>query len=116
MNKNILIAIDNGIIALDVKRQLKNAGYNAEITNVPDKEKIKEALTMNFHLIIFEKSSLKDELEYAAWMARKYEIPTIFLSSDINNERINQEGFRILMMPFAEDELKEIVKFALDED
>lgn len=115
-NKNILIAIDNGIIALDVKRQLDESGYNAEIMKLPDKEKIKKALTMDFQLVIFEKSLHKDELEYAAKLAMNYKIPTIFLSSDVNNEGINQAGFRILMMPFDENELKEVVKMALDED
>ena len=32
-NKNILIAIDNGIIALDIKRQLSESGYSAKIVN-----------------------------------------------------------------------------------
>lgn len=114
-NKNILIAIDNGIIALDVKRQLREVGYNAEIINLANKEKIQEVLNMDIQLIILEKSSYGDRLEYAARLAQIYGLPTIYLSTDASNEKYNHHGYRILMMPFGENELKEVVKIALHE-
>lgn len=115
-NKNILIAIDNGIIALDIKKQLNEAGYNAEIINLANKEKIKKVLSMDFHLIILEKSSHGNGLEYATNLVQSYNVPTIYLSTDVHTDKIDVSGFRILMMPFGENELKEVVKIALSEN
>ncbi len=112
-NKNILIAIDNGIIGLDIKKQLNEYGYNAEIINLISREKIKETLNRGFQLMILEKSANAEGLEYAASLAREYNLPTIYLSTDTETNEVDHDGFRILMMPFGEDDLKEVVSIAL---
>lgn len=115
-SKNILIAIDNGIIALDMKKQLYDAGYNAEIMNPATKENIEEALNEDFQLIILEKSNSKDDIECAARLTQDHKIPSIYISTDGEHEKFDHTEFRILMMPFNENELMEVVKIALAED
>jgi len=115
-NKNILIAIDNGIIALDVKKQLIDLGYDVEIISLANKDKINKALNRNFNLIILEKSLHSEGLENALGLAKKYNVPTIYLSSDIDTKEYHEMGLRILMMPFGERDLIEVVKMALGED
>ena len=112
-SKNILIAIDNGIIGLDIKKQLNEYGYNAEIINLISKEKIRETLNRGFQLMILERSANTEGLEYAVTLAREYNPPTIYLSTDTDTKNMYADGFRILMMPFGEDDLKEIVNLVL---
>jgi DNA-binding NtrC family response regulator len=115
-NKNILIVIDNGIIGLDIKKQLNEFGYNSELMNPASKEKLKETLNKGFQLMIIEKSIYDEGIDYAVRLAREYHMPAIYLSTDNETENIVQDGFRILMMPFGKDDLKEIVKITLGDN
>ena len=47
---NILIVIENGIIGLDIMKQLHGYGYNAEIVNLVSTEKISEILKKGFQI------------------------------------------------------------------
>ncbi len=112
-NKNILVVIENGIIALDIRKQLNGDGYNTEIINPYGREKIEETLKKGFQLMIIEKQIVEKGIKEAAQLAKKYNIPTIFLSTDSETEVRERSAFRILMMPFGENDLKEVVKIAL---
>ena len=112
-NKNILVVIENGIIALDIRKQLNGDGYNTEIINPYRREKIEETLKKGFHLMIIEKQIVEKGIKEAAQLAKKYNIPTIFLSTDSETEVREKSAFRILMMPFGENDLKEVVRIAL---
>ncbi len=112
-NKNILIVIENGIIGLDIRKQLNGYGYNAEIINPSGKEKIGEALKKGFQLMIIEKQTNAQGISAAVRFAREYNLPTIYLSTDNETIDLEKSGFRILMMPFGEDDLKEVVRMAL---
>jgi DNA-binding response OmpR family regulator len=115
-NKNILIVIDNGIIALDLKNQLNASGYNAEIINPGNQDKLRETLSRGVQLIIFEKSVRVIGLEYATGVAQNYRLPAIYLSTDTENDNLNCSDLSIVTIPFSENELKEAVKNALEEN
>jgi len=115
-NKNILIVINNGIIGLDIKKQLNGYGYNTELMNPKMNEKIKEKLNNGIQLIILEKSADDEGIKCAAKLARHYNLPAIYLSTDNDSNVTEQNGFRILMMPFGADDLKEVVKKILGDN
>jgi len=115
-NKNILIVIENGIIGLDIRKQLNGYGYNTEILNPASKQKIEEALKKGFQLMIIEKQIEDKGITAAIQLARKYNLPTIYLSTENEPLDLEKHGFRILMMPFGEDDLKEIVRMALGDN
>lgn len=115
-NKNILIAINNGIIGLDIKKQLNGCGYNTELMTPTRNEKIKETLNKGFQLMILEKNMDDKGIECAVQLARQYKLPAIYLSTDKDSKAAEQDGFRILLMPFVADDLKEIVKIALGDN
>ena len=112
-NKNILIAIESGIIGLDIKKQLNGYGYSSEIINLVSKEKIKKTLDKHFQLMILEKCMNYESIEYAAKLAQEYNLPVIYLSTDKNFRKTEENRQSILMMPFGEDDLRETVKTAL---
>ena len=114
-NKNVLIAVNSGIIALDVKNQLKESGYNAEIINLANKQNIKESLEKNFHLVILEKSSFVEGSEYISALAQENGLPVIYLSSEDGSELFKHRDLKNLVMPFGKDELIELIKITLED-
>ncbi len=115
-NKNILIVIENGIIGLDIRKQLNGYGYNTEIINPFNKVKIEEALKKGFQLMIIEKQIDDKGIISAVRLARKYNLPTIYLSTDNESVHLEKNGFRILMMPFGEDDLKQVVRMTFGDE
>jgi hypothetical protein len=109
--KNILVLIDNRIIGLDIKKQLERYGYNPDVKGFVGKEILKDTLTREFHLIILGNPTY--EYESALEIAYEFKLPVIYLTTDSELQVIKQPDFRILMMPFSEDDLKEIVKSSL---
>ncbi len=112
-NKNILVVIENGIIALDIRKQLNSDGYNTEIINPAGGKKLEEVLKNGFQLMIIEKHIDDKGIIEAARLAKDYNIPTIFLSTDNESADLEKSGFRILMLPFGENDLKQVVRIAL---
>lgn len=112
-NMNILIVIENGIIGLDIRKQLNGYGYNTKIINPSSGDKIEEALRKGFQLMIIEKKMDGEGAAQAVELARKYNLPTIYLSTDHEPMDMEKHGFRILLMPFGEDDLKEVVRMTL---
>jgi CheY-like chemotaxis protein len=114
--KNILIAVDNGIIGLDIQKQLTGCGYNAEVINLVSKENIKRKLNKHFQLIILEKCMNEEGIDYAMRLAQEYKLPVISLSTGIYSKETEMNEQRILMMPFDEEDLKKNVEIALGEN
>jgi CheY-like chemotaxis protein len=115
-DKNILVVIENGIIALDIRKQLNGDGYNTEIISPYSKEKIEETLKKRFQLMIIEKQVDEKAITEAIRFAEEYNIPTIYLSTDDKPADLEKRSVRILMMPFGDNDLKEIVKIALGDE
>ncbi len=114
--KNILIVIDNGIIGLDIQKQLNGSGYNTEVINLISKEGLKKKLDKQFQLMILEKCKDNEGIEYAVQLAHDYGLPVIYLSTDNYSKITEGDGYRILMMPFDEDDLKKNVQIVLGEN
>ncbi len=112
-NMNILIVIENGIIGLDIRKQLDGYGYNTKIINPSSGYKVEEALKKGVQLMIIEKQIGDEGVAEALQLPRKYNLPTIYLSTDNESMDLEKHGFRILMMPFGEDDLKEVVRMTL---
>lgn len=113
MNENILIAVHNRIIALDIKRQLSESGYSAKIVNPYDQEKIDENLNYPFQLIIFERSLHSGEIKEIPEIVQKINRPAIYLTTEADIEKYKHPGLRVMQMPFDKDELQKNVKIAL---
>lgn len=115
-HKNILIVIDNGIIGLDIMKQLHGYGYNAEIVNLVNIEKISEILERGFKLVILERCRNNQGNEYVLKLARRYNLPVIYLATDNETGHVDIKGLRMLMMPFGGEDLKEAVRISLSEN
>ena len=109
--KNILVLIENRIIGLDIQKQLERYGYKPDVKGFVGKEIMKETLTREFHLIILGNPAY--DYESALEIVREFKLPVIYLTTDSELQEIKQPNFRTLMMPFGEDDLKEIVKASL---
>jgi hypothetical protein len=66
--------------------------------------------------MILEKNMDDEGIECAVQLARQYNLPAIYLSTDKESKAAEQDGLRILMMPFGADDLKEIVEVALGDN
>lgn len=114
--KNILIAINNGIIGLDIQRLLNGSGYNAEVINLISEEKLKKKLDQHFQLMILEKCINSDGIEFAIQLAQDHNLPVIYLSTENYSSSNEGDRYRMLMMPFDGDDLKKNVKIVLGEN
>lgn len=116
INKNILVAIDNGIVGLDIQKQLNGYGYNVEIVHFLNKEKIRSTLNRHFQLMILERCLNDGGIEYAVQLAREYNLPVICISTDNEIKKIEGKDLRFLMMPFSSDDLRKTVRISLGEN
>ena len=89
-DKKILIVIENGIIGLDIRKQLNGYGFNTEIINPSSRDKIEEYLKKGFQLMIIEKPTDDKDIMAAMRLASEYNLPTIYLSAD--TESIDMEN------------------------
>jgi DNA-binding NtrC family response regulator len=116
LNKNILVAIDSGIVGLDIQKQLNGYGYNVETVFFLNKEKIRTTLNRHFQLMILERCLNDEGIEYALQLARENNLPVICISTDNEIKKIEGKGLRFLMMPFSSDDLRKTVKISLGEN
>ncbi len=118
MGKNsILIAEDEGIIALDLKRILENSGFNF-ISFVRDGESLfKKILEETPSLIIMDINlrGKSNGIEIANKIWRNYYVPVIFISGmdeQFFNTKPDFTKCEFVKKPFGEDELiKAVIKF-----
>ena len=81
-NKRILILEQEGIIAMDIQRDLENNGYRAYRALSLVKNSIK-------HLVIVDTLYKKNELEELKKQCKKNGLPIIYITSEIDNKVIN---------------------------
>lgn len=96
--RRILIAVDNGIINLDLKKQIDKLGYKTETDrnlNLKDKNKID---------IIILSENLLEEYKKNKMIIEKYKIPVIFLTSGKKKNPLD------LTMPFDEEQLISVIE------
>ncbi len=117
-SKNILIAEDESIIALELTETLSNLGYNvSETVNAGEKalEKVKvdppDLVLMDIRL-----KGEMDGIETAAKIRSEYDIPIVFLTAYLDDERLSKAKltmpFGYLLKPVKERELKVTIEMA----
>jgi hypothetical protein len=101
--KKILIAIDNGIIKLDLTTRIRKNGYEAEIVKALTKEKILES-----DLIILDKS-MDIEYQNNKRFIDGFDIPVIFITTHKEETLANH-----LVMPFLDNELLKAIRLVIE--
>ncbi len=101
--KKIVLVVNNGIIALEIKKHLENRGYLVPLISYTLKKAVKEAYDMD--LIIFDIDFISTE------HLSEVKVPIIFLSSideseiSTNNISSLQVTYDFLYKPFNKEEL-----------
>lgn len=115
----ILIVEDEGIIAEDIKRSLKEVGYNIFSTASSGREafeKIKEALPDLVLMDIVLQGEM-DGIEAADQINSQYNIPVVYLTAfaniDILDRAKKTEPFGYIIKPFEDREVQATVEMAL---
>ncbi len=114
MNNSILIAEDEGIIALDLKNLLTKSGYR-NISIVRDGDSlVRKTMEMVPSLIISDiyLKGKTDGLNAALKIKEKQnKIPFIFISGvDITEKQIDLLNYEVIKKPFRQEDLLKAVK------
>ncbi len=117
-NKNILIAEDESIIALELKETLANLGYKIAGT-VNSGEKVMQKVKSDPPDLILMDIRLKGEqdgIETAAKIRSESNIPIVFLTAYLDDERLSRAKltmpFGYLLKPVKQRELKVTIDMA----
>lgn len=115
----ILIAEDEALVALDIRRAVTKFGYNVGAISSTGESIIKKAEKEKPDLILMDiwlKGNING-IEAAKFIKNKYNIPIIFITASTDSythklaEGTHPEG--IIIKPFIESELKDTIDRAL---
>jgi diguanylate cyclase (GGDEF)-like protein/PAS domain S-box-containing protein len=116
---SILIVEDESIIALDIRNNLENNGYQAADQANRGEEAIKKAGELNPDLVLMD-INLKGEMngiEAAKQIRARFDIPVIFLTAFADQSTIERaskaEPYGYVLKPFADRELAIAIELAL---
>ncbi len=117
--KKILIAEDEIIIALDIKKILKNFGYKICSIVYSGEEAIKKALEEKPNLILMDimlQGSING-IQAAEIISKEQNIPIIFLTAVTDTEALEKtlitENFGYIGKPYDEQALRSTIETAL---
>ncbi|HSR18540.1 MAG TPA: response regulator [Ignavibacteriaceae bacterium] len=117
--KKILIAEDEIIIALDIKKILKNSGYKICSIVYSGEEAIKKALEEKPNLILMDimlQGSING-IQAAEIISKEQNIPIIFLTAVTDTEALEKtlitENFGYIGKPYDEQTLRSAIETAL---
>jgi CheY-like chemotaxis protein len=117
--KKILIAEDEIIIALDIKKILKNFGYKICSIVYSGEEAIKKALEEKPNLILMDimlQGSING-IQAAEIISKEQNIPIIFLTAVTDTEALEKtlitENFGYIGKPYDEQTLRSAIETAL---
>ncbi len=118
--KKILIVEDEKIVALGIKRMLKNLGYLVPSIASSGKEAISKA-EITFPDLILMDIMLKgdmDGVEAADRIRREFDIPIVYLTA-YSDDRILERAkltkpFGYIIKPFEENNLRTTIELALN--
>lgn len=115
----ILVAEDEKIIALDIKKTLQQLGYNvlATVTNVHDVLSFLENKKPDLILLDIMLKGTLSGIDAAKIIMEKYEIPFIYLTALTDEETLKKakitEPFGYIVKPFNERGLRTNIEMAL---
>ncbi|AEH60473.1 response regulator receiver protein [Methanosalsum zhilinae DSM 4017] len=115
----ILIVEDENIIALNIKKKLRNIGYIVPGIASTGKEAIEKA-EITFPDLVLMDIRLKGEMdgvEAASQIRDKFDIPVIYLTAYSDEEILERakktEPYGYILKPFKESELRTSIEVAL---
>ena len=117
---NIMIVEDEGVVSIDIRNMLKDAGYGIAAVAFQGDEAVKKAEQSNPDLILMD-IGLKGEIdgiEAARRILERFHIPVVFLtgfSDEITMakaQEVSPSGF--IIKPINESELRETLEGILN--
>jgi len=117
---NILIVEDENIIVMNLQRLLKSLGYHTAAVVNSGAEALKKVEELKPDLILMD-IVLKDDMdgiEAADRIRSQFDIPVVFLTAYIDDEKINKvirtEPYGYIIKPYQDGELRIAVEMALN--
>jgi signal transduction histidine kinase len=115
----ILVAEDEGIVALSIQRYLESFGYEVPAVVVSGEEAIQQTEQLQPDLILMDirlKGAL-DGIEAAEEIRAQFDIPIIYLTANSDETTLQRakltEPFGYLVKPFGDKELHTTIQMAL---
>jgi two-component system, response regulator PdtaR len=115
----ILVAEDENIVALNIKRTLESIGYKVTAVVNNGEEAIKQVEMNKPDLILMDimLKGLTDGIEAAEIISKNYNIPIVFLTALSDEKTIDRAAFTkpygYLLKPFTTSEMHTAVENAL---
>jgi CheY-like chemotaxis protein len=109
---NIMVVEDEGVVSIDIRNILKNAGYNIAAVAFQGMEAVQKAEQSNPDLVLMD-IGLKGEIdgiEAARRILDRFQIPVVFLTGFADEvtvtkaKEVNPSGF--IIKPINEEDLK----------
>ncbi|MBW2631047.1 MAG: diguanylate cyclase [Deltaproteobacteria bacterium] len=119
MKKQILIVEDEHIVAMDIHNRLQDMGYGVAAIVSSGEEAIRKTAELCPDLILMDITLGKgmDGIKAANQIHAKYNIPVIYLSSNVAEDRIEQikatNPFGFVTKPFEDRDLHITIEMAL---
>jgi CheY-like chemotaxis protein len=113
---NIMIVEDEGVVSIDIRNMLKNAGYGIAAVAFQGDEAVRKAEQSTPDLILMD-IGLKgkiDGIEAARKIRDRFQIPVVFLTGFADEatmakaQEVNPSGF--IIKPINEEELKKTLE------
>jgi len=113
---NIMIVEDEGVVSIDIRNMLKNAGYGIAAVAFQGEEAVRKAEQSTPDLILMD-IGLKGEIdgiEAARKIRDRFQIPVVFLTGFADEatvakaQEVNPSGF--IIKPINEEELKKTLE------
>ena len=119
MSTRILIVEDEGLIALDLKKKLEQAGYAVAgiEDNAEDALRSAERLRPALVLMDIRLSGPRDGIETADLIGRQFHIPVMFVTAHADRETLERakitEPFGYIVKPFHGIDFRAQIEIAL---
>ncbi|MCK4534660.1 MAG: PAS domain S-box protein, partial [Syntrophobacterales bacterium] len=119
MKKQILVVEDEQIVAMDIHNRLQGIGYGVAAIASSGEEAFRKTAELHPDLVLMDITLEKgmDGIEAANRIHAKYNIPVIYLSSNIAEDRMEQikktNPFGFIIKPFEDRDLRITIEMAL---
>lgn len=119
MNTEILIVEDEGLIALDLKKKLEQAGYTvpAIADNADDALLSVKSLRPSLVLMDIRLRGVQDGVDTAEQIRRRFHVPVIFVTAHADRETLDRaritEPFGYIVKPFHSVDFRAQIEMAI---
>ena len=118
MAKKILIVEDERVVAEDIRKSLRNLGYDVPSVASSGEEAIEKAETDRPDLVLMDivLKGKKDGIEAAEYIRSQFNIPVVFLTAYTDEKTLEKakitEPYGYLVKPFEDQELHATIEMA----